>query len=139
MLTGKLLAILCAAAAFGGMLFFAAVLAPLIFARLPAATAGGFIRQVFPVYYLVMAGTTALGALGAARGAPIDGAILAGLAVGFLAARFVLLPNINLLRDAALAGDAPSETRFRLLHRASTVLNTIQLLAVTAVLVRLVT
>ena len=38
----------------GALVFFAAVYAPLVFIRLDAATAGGFIRQVFPVYYLTM-------------------------------------------------------------------------------------
>ena len=39
----------------GGMLFFAAVFAPLVFLRLAPDVAGRFIRAVFPVYYLAMA------------------------------------------------------------------------------------
>jgi len=35
---------------FGGMIFFSAVMAPLVFTKLPFETAGAFIRQVFPWY-----------------------------------------------------------------------------------------
>ena len=40
-LATDLIAGLALAVAFGGMTFFSAVLAPLVFAKLPAATAGG--------------------------------------------------------------------------------------------------
>ena len=76
----KLFAILATAASFGGMLFFAAVVAPLVFARLPAPTAGAFIRQLFPVYYLVMAGCTALAAVLSTAIAPADALTLAAVA-----------------------------------------------------------
>jgi hypothetical protein len=42
------------ALAFGGMTFFSAVMAPLVFTKLPFDTAGAFIRQVFPWYYLTI-------------------------------------------------------------------------------------
>ena len=38
------------AASFGSMLLFAAVVAPLIFTRLPDEVSGPFIREVFPRY-----------------------------------------------------------------------------------------
>lgn len=47
----------------GGMAFFAVVVAPLVFTRLPADQAGAFIRQVFPAYYLWVAGCAAVAAL----------------------------------------------------------------------------
>ena len=40
------------ASARGAMLFFGAVIAPLVFKHLPAYTSGPFIRRVFPVYDL---------------------------------------------------------------------------------------
>ncbi len=43
-------ALLAAALLLGGMGFFAAVLAPLVFTRLPAEVAGRFVRSVFPAY-----------------------------------------------------------------------------------------
>ena len=53
-LTLHVAALLLVAALFGGMLMFAALFAPLIFRKLPADTAAGFIREVFPVYYRVL-------------------------------------------------------------------------------------
>jgi hypothetical protein len=133
----KLAAILATAATFGGMLFFAAVVAPLVFSRLPSPTAGNFIRQLFPVYYLVMAASSAMAALLATAVAPADALVLAAVSVGFLYSRLILLPRIDQARTRALGDDAAATARFRRLHRASTVLNGLQLIAVTAALIRL--
>ena len=134
----RLFAILATAAGFGGMLFFAAVVAPQVFAKLPAPTAGAFIRQLFPVYYLVMAGLTAFAALAATRVSSADALVLAAVSAGFLYARLGLLPRIDQARERAAAGDAPATARFRRLHRAGTVLNGLQLVAVASALIRLV-
>src|SRR3712207_9481047 len=56
-------ALLAAALLLGGMGFFAAVLAPLIFTALPADAAGRFVRRVFPAYYLWIIASAAVGAL----------------------------------------------------------------------------
>jgi len=139
-LSVTLLGTLVVAAVFGGMVFFAAVFTPLVFTRLPAEIAGAFIRQVFPVYYLAMT----VGCVGAAMllafplVQPVEVAILAAVAIGFMAARRLLLPRIDALRDRTRNGDAAAERRFNLMHRASVVLNTVQLLAVATVLVRLI-
>lgn len=63
---GGVIAVLGLAALGGGMLFFGAVMAPLVFLHLPADVAGPFIRTMFPWYYeycLGAAGVTALGFL----------------------------------------------------------------------------
>ncbi|MDJ0893034.1 MAG: DUF4149 domain-containing protein [Gammaproteobacteria bacterium] len=122
----------------GGMTFFSAVLAPLVFIKLPPETAGSFIRQVFPWYYLSMAATTliALTALlfvpgmMAALGALLTAMVLAG----FVIARQVLMPKINRARDAMLAGDQAAGPRFNRLHRLSVMINACQWLAVFAAL-----
>jgi hypothetical protein len=134
----KLFAILVIAATFGGMLFFAGVMAPLVFAKLPAPTAGGFIRQVFPVYYVVMAACTALAAVLTTTIAPADALLLAAVSAGFLFARLVMLPRIDQARERATRGDQAAAARFRVVHRLSTVLNGLQLVAVTAALIRLI-
>ena len=36
----------------GSMLFFAIAVAPTVFRALPAEAAGGFLRRLFPVYFL---------------------------------------------------------------------------------------
>lgn len=42
-----------AAASIGAMLFFSAVIAPTVFEALPAEEAGGFLRALFPKYFLI--------------------------------------------------------------------------------------
>ena len=133
----KLLAVLATAAAFGGMLFFAGVVAPLVFAKLPAPTAGAFLRQLFPVYYIVMAGCSALAALCATPVSAADALVLTAVSAGFLYARVGLLPRIDQARERAGAGDAQATARFRRLHRAATALNALQLVAVACALARL--
>ena len=83
----SLLAALAAALLVGGMLFFAAMVAPMVFKVLDEATAGRFIRRLFPVYYLGMFAFAAVAAVAAAAAAfarPIDAAVLAVVALGFL-------------------------------------------------------
>lgn len=130
-------ALLSVGSVWGGMLFFAVLFAPLVFIRLDAQTAGRFIRQVFPAYYLAM-GAVSLVAAAALLWARPDAALAAGamLAVcaGFWFARQVLMPRVNQARDASLAGDAAAGVRFDRLHRTSVVINGIQLLVVAAVL-----
>ena len=127
------------AAAFGGMTFFAFVYAPLVFIKLGAEAGGRFIREVFPVYYLSMGGTSVAAAVllaigGAARGA--EALAMASIGIVFLLARFVLLPVINRNRDAGQAGDVAAKKRFDALHRVSVIVNLVQMLVVLVVLVR---
>ena len=42
----------------GGMFFFAAIMTPLVFTKLPPEISGPFIRETFPVYSQAMAGMT---------------------------------------------------------------------------------
>ena len=42
----------------GGMFFFAAIMTPLVFTKLPPEISGPFIRETFPVYSQFMAGMT---------------------------------------------------------------------------------
>ena len=130
------------AAIFGGMVFFAFVYAPLVFTKLPAATAGTFIRAVFPVYYKAMGATAA--AAGLMLLPRTEG--FATLAVGavFFLVMLLLMPRINAARDASVAepasgGAGPDARRFGRLHRLSVIINFVQMLVVLAVLVRLLT
>lgn len=121
----------------GGMVFFAFFLAPLVFTKLPAETAGRFIRAVFPWYYDAMAVLSALAALACVIFAPALAAALVANAGLFMAARFALMPAINIARDANLQGDAGAGVRFARLHRASVLLNAVQLILVSGVAVML--
>jgi hypothetical protein len=121
---------LALALAFGAMTFFSAVMAPLVFTKLPFETAGGFIRQVFPWYYLTVGGVSAVAALALLLGADGPAALLAAVtAAGFWFARQVLMPSINAARDAK------ETARFERLHRVSVVINAAQWLLVAAALV----
>ncbi len=137
--TANGIALLSVGGLWGGMLFFAVVYAPLIFLRLEADTAGRFIRQLFPTYYLAM-GVTSLVAAAALvlvdRNAVTDAAVMLVICAGFWIARQVLMPLVNRARDAHLAGDAAAGIRFDRLHRTSVAINAVQLVATAAVLIR---
>ena len=134
-------AVLGLAAVFGGMLFFSGLMAPMIFTQLPADVAGRFIRRVFPWYYLVIGCVSLIAFLcmSAVTG-PIAWETFALLIVviGFVYARQWLMPRINRARDAATAGDQSAHHRFDRLHRSSVMINGVQLLIVTIVLIRMV-
>lgn len=133
-----LLAGLALALTFGGMSFFSAVMAPLVFTKLPFVTAGAFIRAVFPWYYLAMGGTTLIAFLlllpGMGRGLGWSAAFSGLALVGFVVARQMLMPRINLARDAQVAGDPIAGLRFKRLHRLSVVINVAQWFAILAAL-----
>ena len=118
------IAALFAAAILGAMLFFAAVVAPLVFAHFPEADAGAFIRRLFPRYYDGLAMASLIGSVFALGALP--GVLLAAVAGLFVIARFWLMPRINAARDAG------REARFALLHRSSVLINLVQMLALAA-------
>ena len=102
---------------------------------------GGFIREVFPVYYVAIGATSVAAAVllafgSAERGA--DALAMACIGIVFFLARFVLLPIINRNRDAGQGGDVAAKKRFDVLHRVSVIVNLVQMLAVLVVLVRYV-
>ena len=121
----------------GGMVFFSFVLAPLVFRTLDEENAGRMIRAVFPVYYLAGLLLAAAGAVLAWPGSPVDGALLGAVALLFALARQVLRPAID-ARRARRAEDPAAAAGFRRLHGLSLVVNLLQMIAVLAGLVRLV-
>ena len=134
----ELLAGLALALTWGGMTFFSAVMAPLVFTKLPFESASAFIREVFPWYYLTMGATTLVALLtllpGSAEGMRWPAALSAMTLAGFVLARQVLMPMINRARDAEVAGDAGAGSRFQRLHRLSVAFNGVQWLAILAAL-----
>lgn len=130
------IALLALALHLGGMAFFAAAVAPLVFTRLPPGHAGRFIRQVFPVYYLWVGATAAAAAAALLPLRPLDAGVLAASAALTAWLRQVLMPRINRASDAVQAGDASRKPSFDRGHRLSVVLNLAQLLAAAIVLVR---
>ena len=129
--------VLAASCLLGGMVFFGAVMAPLVFTKLDAASSGPFIRATFPRYYLYVLATSALAAALLAARDPASASVLALVAAVTLWLRQGLMPRINALRDAELGGDTAAGPRFARLHRLSVGVNLVQLLAAAGVLVRL--
>ncbi|WP_198375078.1 DUF4149 domain-containing protein [Neoroseomonas rubea] len=130
------IALVCIAMLFGGMAFFAACIAPLVFTRLPPEWAGRFIRGVFPVYYLWVLGTAAAGAVALMPVRPADAGALALVAGATVWLRQSLMPRINALSDAAQAGDTGAKAAFDRAHRLSVAVNLAQMLVAVVVLVR---
>lgn len=117
---------------FGGMAFFAMIMAPLVFSKLPGDVSGPFIRQVFPVYYayvfiLAVAATLTIPP-------SVPSLLMALVAAITLVLRQWLMVRINAWSDAAKAGDEAAKRKFNLGHRASVVANIVQVLIVGGVL-----
>jgi len=133
--TLQIVGTLLAALGLGGMLFFAAVFAPLVFRKLPADDAGPFIREVFPVYYTVLTVMTVLAALALWNRA--EAPVLAAVAALFVFAQHVLMPRINRASSLRQLGDIAEAANFTRLHRLSVIINVAQMAALLAVVLRL--
>lgn len=129
--------VIVASALLGSMVFFPAVVAPLVFRTLPADNAGAFLRSMFPRYYLWGAALSAV-ALAATLGRPVvDAVVLAVVLVGFVVSRQLLMPGINAARDAMVAGGgAQARQRFRRLHGLSVLVNVAQIALLGLLLLR---
>jgi hypothetical protein len=136
MMLPSAVALACTALLFGGMAFFAAVVAPVIFTRLPPDMAGRFVRGLFPAYYLWVLGTAAAGAVALLPLRMTDALVLVAIAGSTAWLRQSLMPRINALSDAAQAGDAAARTGFDRAHRLSVVVNLVQMVAAAGVLLR---
>jgi hypothetical protein len=116
-----LIALLLAAALFGGMSFFSFGFAPVLFAQLPMDQVRPLLRGTFPYYYLAV---IALSAITATAAMFVSGlaAVLVGLfCLSTLYARQLLMGQINAATDR---GDAVG---FKRLHGASVVLQIVQI------------
>jgi len=130
--TGKVIAVLGLSALVGGMLFFGAIMAPLVFTKLPPDIAGPFIRAVFPRYYAFITVSSVIAGLGLLlRRAPVSAVALFLVGVLTLWLWFWLIPHLNALREAG------NTAGFNRGHRLSVWLNGLELITAIWVLVRL--
>ena len=120
----------------GGMFFFATIMTPLVFTKLPPDISGPFIRKAFPIYSQVMGGLCLLAAL-ALWNHP-EALPLAIVFLLFLFGWLILMPRINHHRDEQLAGNKVAISKFNRLHKLSVVLNSLQLTTVSVVFIRLI-
>lgn len=127
---GSILAVLGLASLVGGMLFFGAVMAPLVFAKLPKEVAGEFIRAAFPRYYLYMIVSALVAALGfLIRGRPWYALIAAAIAAVTVWLWAGWIPHLNALRAAG------AHLKFAHGHQVSMIVNAGQLIVAAALLV----
>lgn len=129
-----MIALFAVALLLGGMIFFAAVMAPLVFTKLAAGQSGPFIRAVFPFYYLYVLIFSAIAAAGLLP--RWEGACMAAVAVLTVWLRQWLMPRINRASDAARDGDLLAKRRFDRGHRLSVIVNFAQIIAAGVVLAR---
>ncbi len=130
----SLIALFATALCLGGMVFFAACVAPLVFSRLPAEHAGRFIRGLFPVYYLYVLGLSAAGAVALFPLSNLAAGMMAAVAASTLWLRQVLMKRINRLSDLSQAGDTKAGVEFNRMHRLSVIMNVLQMAVLAAVL-----
>lgn len=119
----------------GAMLFFSFALTPMVFAKLEAPIAAGFVRALFPLYYLIIIVLGAAGALTlAVAERPIPASLMAVVAAFAVMTRQLLIPRLDALRPLKEANDEKATAQFKALHRFSVGVNLLQIIAVAAVL-----
>lgn len=106
-------ALLLTAALFGGMVLYSAGFAGFLFTVLPPDTAGASIRRAFPVFYLLVMGTSLLAAIFVWPSDLWSAIWLAMIALSTLPTRQILMPAIN------RANDTGNKKRFGVLHGLS--------------------
>ncbi|WP_270937274.1 DUF4149 domain-containing protein [Falsiroseomonas oryzae] len=134
-----LIALVAVALLLGGMVFFAALVAPLVFRVLPVEQGGQFVRALFPRYYVFVLGTAAAAAVALFPLSKPDAGIMAATAGLAWWLRQSLMPRINALSDRAKAGDTAAQPEFDRAHRLSVIANLLQMVAAAVVLAGFVT
>ena len=123
----------------GGMLFFPSVVAPVVFASLPEAQAGAFLRAMFPRYYVFMIILSLAAAvmyqLSEGAALSVGALVCCAVSLSTLWVRQGLLPRINTARDAQLAGDKKSGDTFERGHKLSVFINMSQLVLLVALII----
>lgn len=123
----------------GGMLFFPSVVAPVVFASLPEAQAGAFLRVMFPRYYVFMIILSLAAAvmyqLSEGAALSVGALVCSAVSASTLWVRQGLLPRINTARDAQLAGDKKSGDTFERGHKLSVFINMSQLVLLVALII----
>ncbi len=123
----RFLALFFAALTAGGMVLFAAGVAPTIHRVLEKGAARTVTRAIFPTYYLVLAIGAGLAALAAFFVNVAAGIVLAVIAGGFVFARQAIIPRLNALNDEASRGSTVAKDGARALHQWSVRMNILQL------------
>jgi hypothetical protein len=130
-IAGNILVALGLAALVGGMLFFGAIMAPLVFTKLPLETAGPFIRAAFPRYYAFIIVSSAVAGFGfLLRGQGVCAIVALAVAAVTVWLWLWFMPHLDAMR---VAGDTLG---FKRGHRISVLVNGAELIAALALLIR---
>ena len=112
----------------GYMLFFVIVVSPVVFKTLSQDEAARFLRAIFPRLFLVGLFTSLIMVMLSLAGGERDLILTSTvIAAGFAMNYFILTPEINKTRDAALAGDEEKEKKFKILHLLSVAIFVVQI------------
>lgn len=115
----------------GGMLFFGAIVTPLIFTQLPMEYAGPFLRAIFPRYYSFVIIASAIAALGFfLRGQPVSALVLLLVSAVTMWLLLWLIPHLNGWKDAG------NMSAFNTGHRVSVWINGAEIIAALWLLIR---
>ncbi len=129
--TGNILAALGLSALVGGMLFFGAIMAPLVFTKLPPEYSAPFIREAFPRYYAFIVISAAVGGFGFwLRGQALSAIALLIIVLVTLWLWFWLIPHLSVLREAG------NTVGFNRGHRLSVWINGAELVTALWLLIR---
>ena len=129
---GSVIAILGLGALVGGMVFFGAVMAPLVFTKLPPEVSGPFIRATFPRYYAYIVVASAVGLAGLLLRGQWAMAVVAAIIAGVTLWLWLgWMPHLNMLRDTG------QQAAFARGHRISVWVNGAELIAALVLLARL--
>lgn len=123
-------ALLLTAALFGGMVLYSAGFAGFLFSVLPPDTAGSSIRRAFPIFYLLVIGTSLLAAVFVWASDVWSAFWLGLIAVSTVPTRQLLMPAIN------QASDAGQKRKFGVLHGLSVLITLAHIVISGWVLVR---
>ncbi len=130
--TGSVIAVLGLGALVGGMVFFGAIMAPLVFTKLPPEFSGPFIRATFPRYYAYIVIASLIGLAGLLIRGDWGMAVVAGvIALVTLWLWLGWIPHLNMLRDTG------QQAAFARGHRISVWVNGAELIVALAMLARL--
>ena len=125
--------LLIAALIFGGMGFFAFLFTPMVFKFIEREEAALFFRQIFPIYYRVMACTAIVPSLLLIPEQTFDVEVATLLIVAgvFVFTARVVVPMANEARETN------NTKKFSNVHRISIILHSLQFIAITITLFRL--
>ena len=115
------LAVLCAGAWLGAIVFQSALVAPAVFGELDAAAARRVLRRLFPRFFILGIGLVGV-ALGAVAVAPIAPGVRSTAAATLATMLLAIGLSLALVPAINAASDAGNRNRFRLLHGASVLL-----------------